>query len=66
MANAVLRLPVVIERVSLSRTTIYSRIKEGTFPKPIHLGIRAVGWLESDINEWIEQRINESHGGNDR
>ena len=60
MANTVLRLPSVKSLTGLSRSTIYLRISEGTFPKPINLGARAVGWLESDITDWIQGRIEES------
>ena len=37
----------------LSRSTLYQYIKDGDFPKPVRLGLRAVGWLESDISDWI-------------
>ncbi len=60
MATTVLRLPVVKARTGLSRSTIYLRIAKGTFPPPISLGARAVGWLESDIEEWLVQRIKQS------
>lgn len=43
----------------LSRSTIYAMIAEGTFPKPLRLGKRAVGWPESAINEWLEGRFHE-------
>lgn len=56
MAKRILRLPAVMARIGLSRSSIYLRIKEGSFPKPISLGVRAVGWLESDISDWISQR----------
>jgi prophage regulatory protein len=46
----ILRLPVVMSRVGLSRSTIYSRIRRGTFPKPISLGEHAKGWVEHEIN----------------
>lgn len=62
MAKAVLRLPVVKARTGLSRSTIYLRIAEGSFPKPISLGGRAVGWLESDIEQWLTSRVEESRG----
>jgi prophage regulatory protein len=55
--NKLLRLPKVIDRTGLSKSTIYSFILAGTFPKPISLGERAVAWQESDISEWIEKRI---------
>ena len=52
--NRILRLPSVKARTGLSRSTIYLRIAEGTFPKQLNLGARAIGWLEGDINAWIE------------
>ena len=60
MATTILRLPQVIARTGLSRSTIYLRIQEGGFPKPIDLGVRAVGWPESEIEEWLTERIEQS------
>lgn len=60
MATAILRLPSVKTRTGLSRSTIYLRVSEGTFPKPVSLGGRAVGWVESEIQLWLEQRIEAS------
>ena len=60
MADAILRLPLVKARTGLSRSTIYQRIKEGTFPEPISLGIRAVGWVESEVDGWLSSRIQNS------
>jgi len=60
MSHKVLRLPSVKDRSGLSRSTIYLRIKKGDFPKPISLGDRAVGWLEKDIDDWLEQKIKDS------
>jgi prophage regulatory protein len=57
MVQTVLRLPAVRARTGLSRSTIYLRSSEGTFPKPISIGTRAVGWLESEIEQWIARRI---------
>lgn len=57
---SVLRLPMVQSRVALCRSSIYAAIKKGTFPAPIRLGERAVGWLESDVNFWLAERINAS------
>jgi prophage regulatory protein len=56
----VLRLPVVQHRTGRSRTSIYNDIKAGTFPSPIKLGARSVGWVESTINQWIEERATAS------
>lgn len=57
MVSAVLRLPSVIARTGLSRSSIYLRISEGQFPAPIPLGPRAVGWLDSDIEAWLAARV---------
>lgn len=57
MTHTILRLPAVQSTIGLSRSTIYLRIAEGTFPRPVSLGTRAVGWLQSDIEEWLRQRI---------
>jgi len=53
----ILRLPQVKFQTGLSRSTIYLRIAEGSFPKQINLGGRAVGWESEDIQTWIKQRI---------
>lgn len=52
--DRIIRLPEVIERVGLAKTTIYQKIKEGQFPKQIKLS-RTSGWLESEIDEWIQR-----------
>jgi prophage regulatory protein len=57
MAHTILRLPDVRARTGLSRSTIYLRISEGGFPRPVQLGVRAVGWVESEIDEWLDQQI---------
>ena len=60
MTQTILRRKQVETRTGLSRSTIYLRIKEGSFPKPINLGARAVGWLESEIGEWLDNQIKQS------
>lgn len=60
MATAILRLPTVKARTGLSRSTIYLRISEGRFPKPVSLGGRAVGWVEAEITDWLNQQIEAS------
>lgn len=62
MADAVLRLNQVKARTGLSRSTIYAYITQNLFPTPLKLGPRAVGWLESDIQSWVEEKIVESRG----
>lgn len=53
----ILRLPEVIRRVGLKRASIYLHMTQGIFPKQIHLGDRAVGWLESEIDAWLAVRV---------
>lgn len=63
MTHTILRLPAVKERTGLSRSTIYLRVAQGTFPKPVSLGGRAVGWLAGEIQHWLERRIEASREG---
>ena len=49
----ILRRKQVEQRTGLSRSTIYLRIQEGTFPRPINLGARAVGWLENEVDMFL-------------
>lgn len=58
--QVILRLPKVKERTGLSRSTIYLKISRGEFPKPISLGARAVGFIEAEIEAWLESRIAQS------
>ena len=57
MAHTILRLPEVITRTGLSRSSIYLRITRNEFPHSISLGGRAVGWVEHDIETWLEEKI---------
>ena len=52
-----IRLNVVQEITSLSKSTIYRLISQGEFPKQIQIGKRAVVWVRSDINDWINQKL---------
>ncbi|WP_416220927.1 helix-turn-helix transcriptional regulator [Bdellovibrio sp. SKB1291214] len=56
-SNNILRLSEVSDKVGLTRSSIYRFLKTGCFPKPINLSSRSVGWLESEVNLWIEQRV---------
>jgi prophage regulatory protein len=58
--HTILRLPDVKRSTGLSRSTIYLRIGQGTFPKPVSLGGRAVGWLEAEVQQWLQRRIETS------
>jgi len=52
-----MRLKEVIEKTGLSRSTIYNLISQGKFPKQIDLGARSVGWVDTEIEEWLEVKI---------
>ena len=60
MANRIQRLPEVKIKTGLQRSTIYQLMAAGEFPKSISLGSRAVGWIESEIDDWIARRISKS------
>ncbi len=62
MNAKILRLPSVKETTGLSRASIYQKMKEGSFPKPILLSTRSVGWLEAEIAAWIASRIQGTRG----
>ena len=47
----------------LSRSSIYAKMADGTFPKAIKLSERSVGWLESEIQAWLHDRISATRGG---
>jgi prophage regulatory protein len=57
-----LRLPEVRTITGLSKSTIYVRISEGTFPKQVSLGPRLVVWVDSDIQNWISEQVSASGG----
>ena len=63
MAHSILRLPAVQKRTGLSRSSIYRRINEGTFPRQVKLGGgskgRAIGFLDSEISDWLSLQIKE-------
>ncbi len=59
----ILRLPEVMARTGLSRTTIYRWRLAGRFPQPVRLGTRNVGWIESEIEAWLRERMAERRGG---
>ena len=57
MSHTILRLPEVKRSTGLSRSTIYLRMAQGTFPKSVPLGPRAIGWLESEIEAWLQAQV---------
>ena len=64
MTELILRRPKVEEIVGLSRSTIYDMISKNLFPRPIKLGVRAVGWRESAISDWLQEREKQSFDNN--
>jgi prophage regulatory protein len=52
-----LRLPAVVQLTGLPCSSIYEQMAEGRFPKPVPIGKRAVGWLETEIIDWQKRRI---------
>jgi len=66
MSHVIIRLPEVKRRTGLSRSSVYAKIsrrpdrvcdRDPLFPKPISLGARAVGWLESEIDAWVAAKV---------
>lgn len=49
----IIRLSSVLDRTGLSRSTLYRKVAQGTFPKPIRISVRSAGWRESAVNEWV-------------
>ena len=56
MTTTIIRLPEVIAKTGLSRSTIYFQISKGNFPKGVPIGDHARGWLNHEIDAWIEAR----------
>lgn len=53
----IIRLSEVLSNTGLARSTVYKYVADGSFPKPVSLGDRAVGWVESEVQDWILARI---------
>ena len=58
--NRFLRWPEVSGRVGYSRSQVHLLVKQGKFPPPCKLGLRASAWLESSIDQWISERVSAS------
>ncbi|MEE9249651.1 MAG: AlpA family phage regulatory protein [Alphaproteobacteria bacterium] len=52
----------VVARVGLHRSTIWKRVRAGTFPAPIQLGDNKIGWPEAEISAWLESRPRRTYG----
>ncbi|MEI8652429.1 AlpA family transcriptional regulator [Pseudoalteromonas sp. Hal273] len=55
--SKIIRRPEVLNKTGWSKSTLYNRINDGLFPTPISLGVRAVGFVESECNEVIQSMI---------
>ena len=62
MANRMLNAREVVERVGLHRSTIWKKVRAGTFPAPIQLAENKIGWPETEISGWIEQQPRRTYG----
>ncbi len=62
VGESLIRLPKVKQRTGLSRSSIYLRASLGTFPRPVPLGRRAVAWVSSEIDKWIQKQIELGRG----
>jgi prophage regulatory protein len=51
--DRIIRLKTVLDRTGLSRSTIYRKIAEGTFPRQVPISIHGAGWHESAVNRWV-------------
>jgi prophage regulatory protein len=51
--DRILRLKTVLERTGLSRSTMYRKMQNGTFPKNVQLSVRCTGWRETAVNDWM-------------
>lgn len=54
---AIERKPSVLQRTGMSNSTLYEEVAAGRFPKPVKIGARSVGWISTEVDAWIEQRI---------
>jgi prophage regulatory protein len=55
--DRIIRLKTVLSRTGLSRSTIYRKITEGTFPAQLKISTNSAGWRESDINRWVADPV---------
>lgn len=57
MSMKLIRIKEVMNRTGLARSTVYKYISQGQFPQSLKLGTRAVAWVESEIDTWINDSI---------
>ena len=57
-----IRLKEVVQKVGLSRSTIYIKMQANEFPQSVSLGANSRAWVESEIEDWMNERINNRNG----
>ncbi|KJM64907.1 dipicolinate synthase [Pluralibacter gergoviae] len=62
MSHSLIKMPEVMRRTANGKSWIYKLIAQGRFPKPVKIGSRSIAFVESEVDEWINQRIAESRG----
>ena len=55
---SLIRLPEVCKATGLGRSMIYQLEATQRFPRRVRIGVRAVGWLEAEVQQWIAERVN--------
>jgi prophage regulatory protein len=61
-SKRLIRFKEVSRKTGYGHSAIYEKIGKGEFPAPISLGARAVAWVESEVDQWIDDRIAASRG----
>ncbi|CAI2791790.1 Predicted transcriptional regulator [Serratia grimesii] len=62
MTKRLIKMPEVMHRTGNGKAWIYKLIAQDRFPRPVKIGSRSIAFIESEIDEWIDQRIAESRG----
>ncbi len=55
--DRIIRMRTVLDRTGLSRSTLYRKIQDGTFPRQVQISVHGAGWRESAINGWIADPV---------
>ena len=63
MTREILRLDSVLRRTGLPISTLYAKMAAGSFPRPVKLGARSVGWASDEVDSWIDARVAERDAG---
>ena len=58
--DSILRLPAVMQKVGLSRSSVYLQVSQGNFPRPLRITKGSVGWSSNEIDAWIQDKLESS------